>query len=49
MSRRSDYRAAWYFAPDGSVIVVDRGNIRVMRFSLPNVAPPTTTDSVLPQ
>lgn len=37
------------FAPDGSVIVVDRGNIRVMRFNLPNVAPPTTTDSVLPQ
>ncbi len=29
------------FAPDGSVVVVDRGNARVMRFNLPNVAPPT--------
>lgn len=35
------------FAPDGSVIVVDRGNARVLRFSLPNVAPPTTTDGAL--
>jgi uncharacterized protein (TIGR03663 family) len=29
------------FSPDGSVVVVDRGNARIMRFSLPNVAPPT--------
>ncbi|MDW8145114.1 MAG: TIGR03663 family protein [Roseiflexaceae bacterium] len=34
------------FAPDDSVIVVDRGNARIMRFSLPNVAPPTTTNGV---
>jgi len=35
------------FAPDGSVLVVDRGNVRIMRFSLPNVAPSAPTDAPL--
>ncbi|GIV99440.1 flippase activity-associated protein Agl23 [Roseiflexus sp.] len=32
------------FAPDGSVVVVDRGNVRMMRFALPNVASPVSND-----
>jgi DNA-binding beta-propeller fold protein YncE len=35
------------FAPDGSVLVVDRGNVRIMRFSLPNVAPSAPADAPL--
>jgi len=35
------------FASDGSVLVVDRGNVRIMRFSLPNVAPSAPTDAPL--
>jgi uncharacterized protein (TIGR03663 family) len=35
------------FAPDGSALVVDRGNVRIMRFSLPNVAPSAPADAPL--